>query len=269
MTSRLKPPTSFPCFTLPNTRLQGSRPTMRFSAFFLTYVPKCPTSAPSIAHQRLTFVPRHRLLATMVLIPVHVRRQLPSVSRAARWMLSLQVGQATAKMGYICMVGTTSPSPRHRSRPPGYSECLGLWVSQYHKRGPFLSCLIPLPEMPCFPRSPAQSSDSTQITLQLHSTLTPVCDNSTSSDSTHTAPMSMERLDRVPTLPLHTNSGRIRRSPATCSPITALTQMPSFATPPSPALHRWGEVLIQRIASCCSVLSCRSFPSSRPYDPVH
>ena len=128
--------------------------------------------------------------------------------------------------------------------------------------------LIPLPGTPCFPRSPAQSSGSTQITLQLHSTLTPVCDRSTSSGSTHTAPMSIELLDRAPALLLHTNSDRIRRSPATCSPITVFTRMQSSARLPSPTLHRWGEVPIRHIASCCSGLSCRSFPSSRPYDPV-
>jgi len=70
--------------------------------------------------------------------------------------------------------------------------------------------LIAPSESPCPSRSPTQSLDSTQTMLRPHSALVPVCDDSTSSDSTHTAPTSMKLLDCVAKLTVSTCSNRIR-----------------------------------------------------------
>ena len=97
-------------------------------------------------------------------------------------------------------------------------------------------------ETPYPSHSPTQSLGSTQTMLQPHSTITAVCDDSTSSVSTHTAPTSMKLLDYVPRPTVSTYSNRMRRSQATCPPITVITPMPSSTTLPLPILYSWGEV---------------------------
>ena len=124
----------------------------------------------------------------------------------------------------------------------GSSERLGLWVSQYYDA--IHLCLIPPLDMPCFPPSPIQSSDSTQTMFQPHSTRALACDKPTNLDSTRTAPMSMKALDCVLTILLPTNSNRVRRLPTICYPITVITPIPSSEILPLPTLHRWGEVLV-------------------------
>jgi len=123
--------------------------------------------------------------------------------------------------------------------------------------------------MPCLPSSPTQSSDSTQITLQHHSTRAPVCDSSMNSEPTCTAPMSTKPLDRVLAVLLPTNSNRIRLLPTICSPITAITPIPSSAILHLPTLRRWREVLVQRTASQRWAPSCQSYPSLCPYGFAH
>ena len=90
----------------------------------------------------------------------------------------------------------------------GSRERLGLWVSQSYNA--IHLCLIPPLEMPCFPPSPTQSSDSTQIMLQPHSTRVLVCEKSTNSDYIHTAPTSTDPLHCVLTILLPTHSNRIQ-----------------------------------------------------------
>ena len=138
--------------------------------------------------------------------------------------------------------------PRNNShRFPGPSGRLGLWVSPCCKRGHFF--LIVSLETPCPLRSLIQSLDSTQTMPQPHSTLVPVCDDSTSSDSTHTAPTLTKSLDCAAKLTVSTYSSRIRRSQATCPPITVITPMPSSTTLPLPILYSWGEALTWHVAS--------------------